>query len=121
LESHRFEFVSGRPGGVQKFKHIETSTMVDLADAQDFLPNFETSPVETIPFFTLAEVLVSLILRPERRDKEIKAFAYLVIKCADLLYPDEKKRICERARAKTWPDVVENAGKAAAHYGIKFV
>jgi|tagenome__1003787_1003787.scaffolds.fasta_scaffold20964769_4 hypothetical protein len=116
--SGHFSFESGRPGGVQKFKHKHTQTGVDVADAQDFLPVFATSEVEGIRFFTLAESIVSLILRPERREKEMRGFAFLVLKKGDQLKEEEKSRIASVAKMKNWDDVVKNAKAAAAHYQI---
>jgi len=127
--SGHFTATHGRGGGIQAFRHTATGTLVELADAQDFLPHFQTVTVGQVHVFTLAETIISLLLRPVRREKEIKAFAYLTLAKGNLLGTQEKERIAqtvERVKRRdgmlrgaatvTWQDVLTDAHAAAKHF-----
>ena len=132
IASGRFDSCGGGTMLVKKLKH-KNGTPIDLGDSQDLLPLWKSGKVGGVPVFTIPEVLVSLLLRPETREKEITAFASLLLANESQLTEPDKKSIQEAARIQEgrmrktspanlplmeWVVIVDNAKKAAAQYKL---
>lgn len=108
----------GQYMAVRKFRHASGPDTVDIdvAMGMEFgIDPAHRSAVQNVWVLTLAETLMSLLLRPERRRKEAEAFASLVVLKGGQLSPDDRERIRARlhadlphglkANAATWDGV----------------
>lgn len=121
-----FEQITNQGGGraVVKFKHAN-GTDVDLVMGIEFGLRLEAEGavqrVQGVCLLSLPECLVSLILRPEQRDKERIAFASLVLRHEARLSPQDREKVLTAARLRfdpaiTWDQVVDSARRAKAHF-----
>jgi hypothetical protein len=117
VKSGKFKAQKGGSMAVHKLVHVATGTEIDVVFGEEFgiLISSETTEIQSgLCVLSLTEVLVSLFLRPERRDKEMIAFASLVLTRGDEV---NKVRVSKIAKSK-WEAIVENAALAAKHFKI---
>jgi hypothetical protein len=116
-ESGKFKLQKGGSMAVHKLVHLATGTEIDVVFGEEFgiLISSETTEVQSgLCILSLTEVLVSLFLRPERRNKEMIAFASLVLARGGEV---NKVRVSKIVKSE-WDTIVENAALAAKHFKI---
>ena len=88
------------------------------------MPHFKAEDIHGVKVFTLPEVIISLITRDQKeaREKDQKAFSYLIRKKGELLNAEDKERIVGILRQKfnmpslVWDDVVKQAQDIKAQF-----
>lgn len=108
---------------VLKFTHTN-GTEIDILHGDDFgMSPAAMTVLEGISTFNLEETMLSLVLRPKIRQKDVVAFCSLVLSKGDTLSEPAKKKIVGAAqkrnpKTKTWDDLVADA--TAAKTALRF-
>jgi hypothetical protein len=101
LASKKFKDKGGS-FAVKKLQHWRGAA-IDLVMADEFgMPIQNIVTIDNVAVMNLYEVLLSLLLRPEKRKKDQDAFIWLVLNKGNTLSSQEQQKIAKQAQAPSW-------------------